>query len=143
MPALEYQSSNGVARLEPDGRRTTIVVHVHSNCRYCKFQLNLFNENIERFSNVKMIVLTIERNFLRSQKTSMWPELEIAQNVAWGEVDQEHFENRFGSLAVPSVFIFDRYGTLVSKIRGEAKLEKILKELDKTGGPEHRLSGHN
>lgn len=143
MPALEYHSSKGVKHLAPDSSYSTIVVHFHSLCKYCKYQLNLFNENLNSFNDVKMIILTTEKNFLRSEKTKMWPELEIAQNVMWGEVDPDQFENRFGSRAVPYVFIFDQFGRLLSKIRGEAKLDKILKELNKTGGPERRVSGHN
>lgn len=143
MPALDYRSSNGHKTFAPDSSQSTMIVHFHSNCKYCKYQLTLFNENLERFSDSRLIFMTIEEDFLQKNEMNAWPILKTAQNVFWCEVDQKHFEDSFGSLAVPSIFIFDKFGTLVSKIRGEAKLEKISKELKKSGGPEHRVSGYN
>jgi hypothetical protein len=134
MPELEY---NGIQRsymLEPDNAHNTMIVLFHRNCEHCLYQINLFNNEFINFIGKKIILLTTEKNFFKNNFQKQWPVLADADNVHWGVVNKKVFKNTFGSTATPTIYLFNKSGHLINKIRGEVRLERILENLS---GPEH------
>ena len=142
MPALQYRTEKGLQYLSDDGPGNLILVHFHSQCGHCKYELELLDKNLPALSGTQIVLLTSEKDFFEKAKQAAWPHLATAKNVTWGMADKSAFADMFGSIATPVTFIFDQSDTLRAKIIGEAKLAKILIELKKTsGGPERRISG--
>lgn len=144
MPELNYLTETGQKQLEPDSSLNTIIVYFHSKCDYCQYELNVFDEFLNKFINNRIILLTPEEDFFAKEKMNSWPSLVNSSKVFWGIVDKKEFSKTFGGKSFPTTFIFDNQGVLSSKLFGEAKLDKIVSELQKkTGGPEGRVSGAN
>lgn len=140
MPKMKYLTKNGSQLLLADSARVTMVVYFHTSCKSCRSQLYTLNNNIEKFKKINMIMLTYEKDFLQQDKVNAWPNLAQAKNVTWGMASYNVIYEHFAPRMSPMTYIFDRTSLLTSKIRGEAKLGKIIKELKKTGGPERRFS---
>jgi hypothetical protein len=134
MPKIAYRTGSSVETLQPDSLRMTMVVYFHSDCQHCRYQLQTFNENTDFFQNTRLILLTSEEGFFEMGKMDAWRKLTMANNVTWGVTESEQFVKYFDPKIKPTVYIFNRAGTLFSTMRGEVKLEKILKALRKNGG---------
>lgn len=137
LPALHYRTEAGRETLQSHDILKLMLVHFHSECEHCQYELELFDQNLPALSGTRIVLLTFEDDFFEKDKKQTWPSLADAANVTWGVVDKGEFVDRFGIGVTPAIFIFDKTDTLRSKIVGEAKLEKILSELKKIpGGPE-------
>jgi thiol-disulfide isomerase/thioredoxin len=142
LPDFAYQTETGFNEFIPDSALNTIIVHFHSECKYCRYQLQLFDENLSVLQGTKIILLTFEKIFFDKMIMTEWPSLAVSSNVVWGIVEEDEFAKWFGSKTTPTTYIFDRRATLCAKIIGEVKLDRIITELNKLGGPEHRVSGN-
>lgn len=142
LPSLEYLTANGAETLKADGSRQALVLYFHSDCKYCQYELGLLNENLPKFNQTRLYLLTPEEDFFSAKKMQSWSNLVNSPVVSWGIVDGSEFKEKFGGKGFPTTFIFDHNGVLLAKIFGEAKLDKIVSELKKNpGGPERRVSG--
>lgn len=142
MPAMSFQTESGTSMLQPDSARMTLLMYFHTNCKYCRAMLQKFDENIGEFVDTRMILLTHESNFFEKLKQQAWPRLNSASGITWGIADIDTLNQLFAPRATPMMYIFNPEGNLTSKISGEAKLEGILNELKKNGGPERHFSGN-
>jgi hypothetical protein len=125
MPEIEFYSCDSILRLKPDSTINTLVVYFHNKCKYCRYQLKLFNDHINDFKDLKLYLLTREKELFKNQEPKKWPALSGAKNVFWGIVDRNLFVSGFGSGLTPSLYFFDKDGMLYNKIRGEVRFEKI------------------
>lgn len=143
LPPLQYLAATGIETLKPDSSRQALVLYFHNDCQYCQYELGLLNDNLPRFDQTRLYLLTPETDFFSAKKMRSWSNL-TSPAVSWGIVDGKKFKEKFGGKGFPSTYIFDNEGFLKAKTFGEAKLEKLLSELRKNpGGPEHRVSGLN
>ena len=142
MPKIEYLSPEGPQLLKHNNVRSTVVVYFNSNCKSCRSQLHSFNNNIDRLNDISIILLTFEEDFLSKHLEIEWPALTHATNITWGVVNFEIFFEHFAPRMSPMMYVFDHKDVLIAKIRGESKLEKLLKEIKIADGPERRLGGN-
>ena len=138
IPELEYSDTTGTHVLKPDSSQFTMIVLFNPNCEHCQYQLNQFNIHLNRFANTQLFLLTTEQNIFNKNYLEQFETLAQAENVHWGIVDKKQFKGKFGNIVLPSIFLFNKTGKLINKIRGEVRIEKIIKKL---GGPERQASG--
>lgn len=132
LPDIVFRTTTGFnERLQVDSTRMTLVVYFHSDCEPCLTQLNLFNEAADVFNDVRILLLTDEKDFFATPKMHKWPNLMTARKFIWGIDETEQIVERFGARVTPTFYIFDKVGMLKTRIVGEASLEKLLKELKK------------
>ena len=133
MPDLDYQDTTGTYILKNDSTQNTIIVLFERNCEHCQYQLNQFNEHLNKFVNTRLVLLTTEQDFFNENYLEQFEILTQAENVHWGIVNKKQFKKKFGSMVLPTIFLFNKPGKLINKIRGEVRIEKIVTTLD---GPE-------
>ncbi|NJK82671.1 MAG: hypothetical protein HC912_01505 [Saprospiraceae bacterium] len=66
------------------------------------------------------------KSFSKKYKLTQVPFLKVLK------VGTEAFYKTFGSLSVPSIFIYDTKRRLIKTFKGEVKVEKLLEYLPKT-----------
>ncbi len=137
MPVLCYQKNKGEKVIERDPTKMTVIIWFHPNCKHCLYQLDLLNENLSSFYHAQFFFFTDDLIFPEDRCLGKWPNLTSADNVRFGIIDKPTFEDHFGSVVMPSVFIFDRSGKLTNKTFGEVKIEKLLELINTTIVPEH------
>jgi len=135
IPELKYFDAKGVQILKPDSAKNTIVIFFHLECDHCMYQMDQFNSHLDEFININLIFLTTDSKQLKNNNIEQWHNITGAKNVQWGIVDKDEFKQSFGSIATPTMFLFNKSGQLSDKFRGEVKLERIIKNL---GGPERQ-----
>ncbi len=129
LPEIKYVSLSGNDALKTDTTKETMIIYFNSECEHCKYELRQLNENIDKFKNIKIYLFTIEKDFFKKSVMKELNELYKAKNISFGIVDKSEYENKFGSMVTPSIFLFDYSNKLIKKIRGEMKIESLLKDL--------------
>lgn len=128
LPEMRFRAESGEHILQPDSTCMTLVMYFHTECKYCRAQLRTFDENTETLKMVRLILLTYEKDLFEKRMLQALTELAQMSDVVWGIADQNALFEHFAPRTTPTRYIFDRTGTLVSKISGEAKLDMILNE---------------
>ena len=72
----------------------------------------------------------MDKDILTNGFTDEYPALKEAGNIKFGVVKKEDYKNNYGTMVTPAFFFFDKNGMLFSKLRGETKIERILKEIN-------------
>jgi thioredoxin-related protein len=138
LPELEYNDSTEIKILKHANNLYTIIVIFNRSCEHCQYQLKQFNKNMDKFVDTQLFLFTTEQSFFTKEYIEQFDILAQAENVNWGIVNKKQFKKKFGSMVLPTIFLFNKPGKLINKIRGEVRIEKILEKL---GGPERQASG--
>jgi len=133
----------GQEHIPSDTTRPTVMIWFHPECRNCKYQLDVINNNIRHLYTARFLFITPEKNFFRKKISKTWPELAKSSNTLFGIIDKSRFIKEFGPVATPSLLLFNHTGILKEKIYGEVKLEKILDLIKNISVPEQTMSGSN
>jgi len=136
IPEIEFKTQTGSVHLQPDYTHNIMVVSFHQQCEHCVYQLSQLNRNITKFQNLKIVLLTFEQHYFKTNDIYNYNLLAVSENVSWGVIDKSQFKKYFGRLVIPSIFIFDSSGMLYKKIHGEIKIESLLKSIKNLSGPE-------
>ncbi len=129
MPGIKYTDKKGTGVLMPDSIKRTMVIYFSSGCTHCKYELGEINKNIGKFASINIYLFTTEKDFFKKTEVKRWDVLYKTNNVCFGIIDKNEYENKFGSMVTPSIFIFNAQGKLEKKIIGEMKIEILLKDL--------------
>ena len=140
---LTFEGKMGQERFSKDASRVTIIIWFHPDCEICRYQLNIINENIERFAKIRFFFITADTNFFKHKYKAIWPDLLQSTYVSFGIIDKSKFIDEFGPVVTPSLLLFDRKGILKEKRYGEVKVEKILYLINNISIPEKTISGSN
>ncbi|MFO7890536.1 MAG: hypothetical protein R6V04_09385 [bacterium] len=133
MPTITFEDKLGSQVLKTDSVHKTMIVCFNSDCEHCMYELNVINDNYQKFKNINIYLLTAEENFNTRDYLNKFTRFKKANNVKWGSINNNEFKNKLGGFGVPYILIFDKYGVLLNKITGEIKLTKLLEEFSGSG----------
>jgi peroxiredoxin len=140
-PQITYKTINGYDTLKTNSQNKMLVIYFSKDCPHCEYELSILNENLKKLEEVMVYLLTTNESYLKSEEIQANKNLLLSSKVFYGIVNEENFNQSFGSLITPSLYFFNKKGVLTEKIKGETKFERILEELEKSGSPEYRVSG--
>ena len=129
LPEISYTGANGSRVLKPDTATEKMIIYFNTNCEHCKYELSQLDKNAEKFNNIKVYLFTIEKDFFKKRAFEKWGNLYKNEGITFGIVQKSKYENKFGSMITPSIYIFNSSNKLKRKIRGEIKIESLLKDL--------------
>jgi thiol-disulfide isomerase/thioredoxin len=127
MPEIDFRGLKGQSLLNSDSAHVTIVVFFRPGCGHCRYLLDQFNSQLDKFKTERLFFLTLskdERQF-RNQIENSCSRLVKAQNVWCGFVEDRKFTDVFGKTISPTIYIFNQQGKLVKIIHGLVKLDTI------------------
>lgn len=139
-PALPVGSDRPALTLEDDDTTKSLtelkdpvtVIFFHSQCTYCRHEFDALERGLETFPGRRFVLVTGEDTLPGALIRNRWPGLAESERVVWAVVDVDTFKDRFGTLATPAIFVFDREGVLRKKFVGETKLGAL--RLEEGGG---------
>ncbi len=143
LPGINYKTINVNATIKPDNERKILIMFFSKDCPHCKFELNVLDKNVTKIIDTKLYLFTTDKNYLLSKDINEYEVLKENVNVTFGIVNKEEYSAKFGSTVTPTLYFFNKAGKLTAKIKGETKIERILKELRVSDGAQHRDSGTN
>ncbi len=112
-------SKNNIAENRP-----VIIIYFNTECEHCIYEVKEITKNIERFLSYQIILTSSET----TNKIIDFKEinnLKNYSNITVLQVNDNDFYNSFGTLAIPSVFIYSEKHLLTKHFKGEVKIDAI------------------
>jgi len=124
LPAINYTNARGPASIK-NTNMPLIIVYFRMSCEHCRYQLTVFNNLADHIKGIDIYFLTPESDFFKMSYGIKLENLTHAKNITFGIIEKESFGQHFATQATPSLYFFNNHGTLVKKLHGETKAEKI------------------
>jgi peroxiredoxin len=130
IPPFSYPTTDGSAFTNKDLKENTptIFLYFNSECEHCQNEAYQIQENMGQFKNSQLIFISFEppsQILLFAKKYK----LNHCDNVTFLFDKQVTFSTTFDVKSLPTIVIYNRNEELIEKIKGQTKVEKILKKL--------------
>jgi len=133
LPNIQYTSGQTSHRVRADSVRPLLIMFFSKNCRHCLDELDRFNTNVDQFSRANLLFLTSDEGAEEDGIRNRWRILfdTTRNNIRLGFISEGVVNEKFGISATPAFFAFEKNGVLVDRILGEAKLDRLLRSVNK------------
>lgn len=130
IPNFLYKNVNGgtfgKVNLKPN--TNTIFLYFNTDCEFCQEEAKQIKANLEQFKAIQLVFISIEKtatikNFAINNK------LNIYDNVHFLCDESMDFSSSFDVTSLPTLVLYDEKQQLIEKIKGEIKVESLLKKL--------------
>lgn len=116
----------GKANLKPNTK--TIFLYFNTECEFCQEEAKQIKANLEKFKTIQLIFISIEKvatikNFATNNKLNNY------DNIHFLSDKQVDFSKSFDVVSLPTLILYDEKQQLIEKIKGEMKVETLLKKL--------------
>lgn len=131
IPKFEYQNIKGgnFDNSNLQQNTPTVFIYFNSDCEFCNEEAEMIRENIEKFANMQLIFVSFEKtqaiiSFSKIHK------LNTHDNVYFLCDSKATFATTFDVKSLPSLMLYDKNQQLIEKIKGQTKVETILKKIE-------------
>ncbi len=130
IPDFEYQNTKGGLftnnNLKPN--TPTIFIYFNSECEFCNEEAEMIRNNIEKFTNIQLIFVSFEKPeaiilFSKIHKLNTY------DNIYFLCDSKATFATTFDVKSLPCIVLYNKNQQLIEKIKGQTKVETILKKL--------------
>lgn len=131
IPKFEYQNITGGVFTNESLKKgiPTIFIYYNSECEFCNEEAQMIKQNIEKLSGLQLIFISFEeRKIIKSFATKY--RLSTYGNIHFLCDTKITFANTFDVKSLPCIVLYDKKGRLVEKIKGQVKVETVLKRLN-------------
>ncbi len=131
IPKFSYKTIAGLPFEKKDLKENipTIFLYFNSECEHCKSEAIQIQQNIEKFADIQLVFISFEEpkkiiSFAKQYKL-------IGYDTVTFLCDSKvSFATTFDVKSLPTVVIYDENKKLIEKIKGEVKIENILKKIN-------------
>ncbi len=109
--------------------RTTVFLYFNTECEHCRYELQQVSDNLQKFKNAQIIMISIEEPVQIKAFTKKYNLLNQSNLYILFDKDIK-FEEIFGNCPFPTTFIYNKKGALVKQFKGEVRVEALLKYLN-------------
>ena len=127
---LKYSERAGSKYMSSEGQKA-IVIYFSLGCEHCIYQLNVIEKNISKLQDTKIYLITTDINLFTGNFLTKYKTLTNSKSVTFGIVDLKSFQSICKVIRTPTIFFFNKSGKYYTKISGEARIDIIVKILDK------------
>jgi peroxiredoxin len=132
IPEFSYKTTAGKTFTEKDLKENipTVFLYFNSECEHCQSEATQIQENIEKFADIQLVFISFEgpekiMDFAKKYKIDNY------DTVTFLCDKQVSFATTFDVKSIPTVVIYDKNKKLLEKIKGEIKVDNILKKIKK------------
>ncbi len=111
-----------------ESSKGTVLVLFNSSCEHCQYEATQIKANYQKFAAIQLLMVSTQP-IAEIKAFAKEYQLEGIPSIRLLKADPSHFYQTFGSLSVPSIFIYDTDQQLVKTFKGEVKIEKLLEHL--------------
>ncbi|MEY3501341.1 MAG: hypothetical protein RL308_3014 [Bacteroidota bacterium] len=133
IPKFEYQNIKGGvfsnANLKKD--TPTLFIYFNSECEFCNEEAQMIQANIAQFAAFQLVFVSFEKPTLIKAFAAKH-HLNTYDNVTFLSDSKVSFANTFDVKSLPCLVLYDKNQKLIEKIKGQAKVEMIVKKLGAT-----------
>ena len=130
IPNFEYQNINGgnFTNENLKDATPTLLVYFNSECEFCNEETKMIKENIEKFNSVQLVFISFEKKEAITAFAKKY-KLDTYDNVHFLCDSKITFATTFDVKSLPCLVLYDKDQKLIEKIKGQTKVEIILKKL--------------
>lgn len=131
IPLFSYSTINGGKFTNKDLKENSPVLFLYFNseCEHCQSEASQIKENINEFKNVQLVFISFEKPIQIEEFATKY-KLNQYANITFLCDSKVSFATAFDVNSLPTVIIYDKAKKLVKKIKGEIKVETILKKIN-------------
>ncbi|MFV8355606.1 TlpA family protein disulfide reductase [Flavobacterium sp. XS1P32] len=130
IPSFQYQDLNGAfftnKNLKPN--EATVFLYFNSECEHCQAETQMIKESIEKFKPFQLVFISFEKPEKIKSFATQYKLLNY-DNVHFIWDSKVTFAITFDVKSVPCLVLYDKNKHLIEKIKGQAKVETIIKKL--------------
>jgi peroxiredoxin len=130
IPAFEYQNTKGGVFGNKNllAKTPTVFVYFNSECEFCNEEANMIKQNITKLKNVQLVFVSFEASQI-IKKFAQKHQLDTYDNVNFLCDSKVIFATTFDVKSLPCLVLYDKNQHLIEKIKGQIKVEVLLKKL--------------
>ena len=127
LPSIKLTAPDG-SQFELETGKPLILIYFNSECDHCQRELEEVGNNMSLFSSTTLVLMSSQSQeeitqFVDKAGFKEYP------NVRFGRIRPEELSERFGTLALPQIFIYSSEGNLITLFSGETKPSEIAASL--------------
>lgn len=130
IPEFTFQTLEGELFTNQNLKKDTptLFIYYNSECSYCNEEAKMIYENIENLKNIQIIFISFETTeniklFATNHK------LIHHDNIHFISDSQSTFASTFDVKSLPCLVLYNKKQELIEKIKGQIKIETLLKKL--------------
>lgn len=130
IPGFSYKNINGDFFTNQDIKinTPTLFVYFNSECEYCNKEAVMIRENVEKFQKVQLIFISFEKPE-HIKRFAIRNQLYSYSNIHFLWDYKVTFSTTFDVNSLPCLVLYDKNQKLIEKIKGQKKIEILLKKL--------------
>jgi peroxiredoxin len=130
-PAFSYENTTGGVFTNKDLKQMpTVFIYFNSECEYCNEETRMIKENINKLKNFQLVFISFEKSNL-IQAFATKHQLTSYDNVHFLSDTKVTFATTFDVQSLPCLVLYDKNQHLIEKIKGQTKVEILVKKLQK------------
>lgn len=130
IPDFKYKNLNGGAfthkKLKTD--TPTLFIYFNSECEYCNEETKMIQERINEFTRYQLVFISFEKPELIKTFAQKHNLLNY-DNIHFVCDTKATFATTFDVQSLPCLVLYDKNQQLIEKIKGQTKVDAILKKL--------------
>jgi peroxiredoxin len=130
IPAFSYSTINGkiFSHKNLKDNTPTLFLYFNSECEHCQSEASQIQENITNFKNYQLVFVSFEEKNKIIAFAKKY-ELDHYDNITFLLDKQVTFSTTFDVNSLPTMILYNKNKELIEKIKGQTKIETILKKL--------------
>lgn len=132
IPAFKYQNLKGESfsnkNLKTD--TATLFIYFNSECEYCNQETKMIQERINEFTRYQLVFVSFEKPELIKTFAHKYNLLNY-DNIHFVCDTKVTFATAFDVQSLPCLVLYDKNQQLIEKIKGQTKVETLVKKLRK------------
>jgi len=130
IPKFEFQNIKGGNFTNDNLKKDTptLFVYFNTECEFCNEETQMIKGNIEKFKAFQLVFISFEKPDLIKTFATKY-KLTTYDNVTFLSDTKVSFATTFDVKSMPCLVLYDKNKKLIEKIKGQTKVETILKKL--------------
>lgn len=131
IPKFKYINSKGGFFVNESLRKNTptIFIYFNSECEFCIEEAKMIKKNIDKLEKIQLVFISFEKTELIKVFSKEY-QLNNFDNVYFLSDERASFSTTFDVKSLPCLVLYDEKQQLIEKIKGQVKVETILKKLN-------------
>jgi len=131
IPTFSYKTIEGkpFSNQNLKDNTPTVFLYFNSECEHCQSQAERIRDNLKKFTNAQLVFISFEEPKKIKAFATKYKLLGY-DNISFLSDSKVSFATTFDVNSLPTIVIYDKNKKLVAKIKGEIKVEAILKKLN-------------
>ncbi|WP_310555267.1 redoxin domain-containing protein [Flavobacterium sp.] len=136
MPSFEYKTLEN-STFNNDNlskNKATVFIYFNTECDFCNEEAIMIKQNINKFNSVQLLFISFE-NTEKIKVFAQKHKLLGYDNVTFIFDSKATFSSTFDVKSIPSLVIYDNNKQLIKILKGQTKINKIIRLLNPPTSP--------